>query len=150
MILTECEFDAPAVLGDAATIIVIEAGNPADVENLTLYVEPCGGYSDTYSELYADATEGGLLPNAVAPVAEWYIGTLAAGSVLTIDSVRRVVSLEDASGVPIGGLDTLEFTGLWEWVEGSGGACIRVALDSQDATVNPDTTIRVDIIRREL
>lgn len=150
MILTECDFDAPEVLGDTAAVIVIEAGSPNEVTDLTLYVEPCSGYSDTYTDIYADTTQGGLLPNAVAPTTEWFIGSLPAGAVLTIDSVRRIVTLQDSAGLPIGGLDTLEFTGLWEWVEGSGGACIRVALDSEGADVNPDTTLRVDVVRREL
>lgn len=168
-----CEFTSPIVLGDTVSVITINAGSGDTVTDITIYAEGCGdgtnncSYQDIYSgvacgppgsgctvpgtDIYCDLTEGGTLPNAMVTDTIYEITQIPAGHSLIIDAVERTVRLmQTGTNNQIGGLETLEFTGLFEWITSSGGGCINVCIDGSEAATNPDTTVLIETVDREL
>lgn len=152
-----CEFTSPIVLGDTVSVITINAGSGDTVSDITIYAEGCGdgtnncSYQDIYTDIYCDLTEGGTLPNAMVTDTIYEITQIPAGHSLIIDAVERTVRLmQTGTNNQIGGLETLEFTGLFEWITSSGGGCINVCIDGSEAATNPDTTVLIETVDREL
>lgn len=147
-----CEMTAPIVLGDSASVITINAGGPDAVTGIVIFAEGCGcGYQENYSDTYCDVTDGGANPDAAIVDTEYEIIEIPANSTLTIDAVERTVTLtETGTDNKIGGLDVMEWAGVFEWIEASKGGCIRICIDPGVANLNPDTTVSIDEYQREL
>lgn len=149
-----CEFTSPIMIGDSVAVITINAGSPDVVNDIAIYAEGCDcGYSDTYDDEYCDASEGGSFPNARITDTIYTLDELPAGHSLIIDAVERVIKVivtDSDPEVQIGGLDALEFSGVFQWIESAFGGCQRVCIDGSDAHVNADTTIEVETYDREL
>lgn len=144
-------FTAPIVLGDKAAIITINAGTPDAVNDIVINAEGCEcAYQDLYEE-YCDPTEGGQYPNASIVDTEYTITNIPAGHSLVIDAVAREVKLlETGTTNQVGGLESLTFMGLFDWIEAARGGCVQICLDGSGAHTNPDTTIDIETFSKEL
>lgn len=154
-----CEFQAPILVGDTAAVITIRAGSPDFVDDIVIRAEGCDdgagnncAYEDIYDDVYCDATEGGVYPNAKVSDVEYTINQIPPGHDLVIDAVERTVKLvESGTNHQVGGLEALSFNGLFEWIEASGGGCMRICIDATEAHTNADTVIvSVETLDREL
>jgi hypothetical protein len=109
------------------------------------------GYLMHNSDIYCDVTEGGLYPHASITDTSYELISLPAEHSLVIDAVEREVRLiETDTGLQVGGIDSLEFSGIFEWIEAAKGGCVRVCIDPTNATLNADTTVAVQRYDREL
>lgn len=150
MALTCCEFIGPAI-GDAAAVIVVRTGTGGDVTGLVIYADGCDcGYVDSYSDTYCDPTESGLFPDASITDTSYELGDLPPNAILTIDAVSETVTLTDETGiVQLGGIDFLDWAGLFEWITAAKRGCQAICMDDGDASTNPDTTIEISTYERE-
>jgi len=125
---TCCEFAGPGI-GDSSPVITVTTGGSAATD-VTIWAEGCEcGYTDIYGE-YCDVTEGGVYPNASITDTEYRIADLPANSMLVIDAVEEKVTLTDDEGmVQTGGVEALEWAGIFEWIRAAKGGCQRVCVD---------------------
>lgn len=117
----------------------------------------------TASDLVADAAAVLTFTAGVAPL-DNVVVTVTAGadestfavvdmpalSVLVVDSSRRTVELADADGAVIGGLDVVDFAGVFPWLTAGPGESLEVCVDAAGATFGAGASVRVDQVDREL
>lgn len=122
----------PEWTGDVAVVVEVTTGD--GVEGLTL------------SAAVPVADE---CPTERAPFAACTV-TLPANRTLRVDAARREVTVtETSSGLVVGGMDALTFTGLFRWIEV--GACTTVCVTVGGGTfTDGDTTVTVTTVAREL
>lgn len=151
-----CEFTGPAVVGDAAAVIVIESGTPNSIDGVLIYAEACvgaseGGYEDLYSDSYSDPTEGGLFPNARITDIVYEINDMPADAILTIDAAERTITLTDSTGnIDLSQLGVIDWNGLFEWIEAAKSGCQSICIDDSGGTVNANTAYSISTFDREL
>jgi hypothetical protein len=152
MAISCCDIVAPIRLGDSVAVITLVAGEPDPVSGIVFTAEGCDcGYAATYENIYCDVTEGGLYPHASITDTSYELISLPAEHSLVIDAVEREVRLiETDTGTQVGGIDSLDFSGIFEWIEAAKGGCVRVCIDPTNATLNADTTVAVQRYDREL
>lgn len=102
--------------GVTAAKVTVTATAAVSTE-IEIIAEPCGGYSDTYAANY-EGTAGVSYAEFRIPA-----GTLQAGYSMVVDSIERLVYLLDANGRVIAGMDALDFSGAFRWIETVSGGC---------------------------
>lgn len=119
-----CEFVVPsAVAADAAVRLTISAG--------------------------ADALDGVVITGTVDASTVTVVDLLPY-TTLVIDSSQRLVTATDADGVVIGGLDLIEFDGVFPWMVAPPGQTLEVCVDATAASFGAGATLKVEQIDREL
>lgn len=116
-----CEVMTAPVSADSAAVINIQAG-PTILDN----VEISGG----------DAA--------------YTLVALPALHHLYIDASRQTITVTDSTGVPIGAMNYLDFTGMFEWLEVAAGDALTVCVDATAATGTAGATLSIDQVDLEL
>lgn len=75
---------------------------------------------------------------------------LPAFATLVIDSSRRSVTATAADGTIVGGLDLVDFSGVFSWVVVSPGDTVELCVDASSATIDSGATVTVQQVDREL
>jgi hypothetical protein len=123
-------------IGDATTKIKITTGGPNWVTGVAISAAP----------LRSNET----CPSPSAPEVSFTIAQLPPGSILTIDGRTRTVQVTEMnSGLFVGGLDVVSTGGVpLDWIDI--GPCAQACICVKAATVNPNTTVQIEQIDREL
>jgi len=125
-----CSVKAP--IADHARVISVEYLGDQEVQSIATSTKTYigEGYLMHNSDTYCDVTEGGVYPNASITDTEYRIADLPANSMLVIDAVEEKVTLTDDEGmVQTGGVEALEWAGIFEWIRAAKGGCQRVCVD---------------------
>lgn len=124
-------------MSGAALRVTIRAGSPATIGSVAVTVKP---------------TAGGVCPVVASPTPcmSWTVTGLPPGTVLIVDGTTQTVEVrEESSGLLVGGLELLTFTGpfLWGDVSPCSQACVEA---TPTGTMNADSRVLVEMIRREV
>lgn len=125
-VAAECvTITAPALAADAALLLTIRSG----VSEMTGVV--------VSAEIDGETTS-------------FEIVDMPALSTLVIDAGRRFVTLTDSSGAAIGGLDVVDFDGIFPWMVAAPGQSMEVCIDATAGTFAGSATAQIDEVDREL
>lgn len=123
-------------MSGAALRITVRAGAPSVLSSVAVTVKP---------------TLGGVCPVTASPTpcASWTVTNLPPGKLLVVDGTTRTVEVRDeGSGLIVGGLEYLTFTGPFLW--GDVAPCSQVCVEATPTgTVNTDSRVLVELVRRE-
>jgi hypothetical protein len=124
-------------MSGAALRFTIRAGSPSIIGSVAVTVKP---------------TLGGVCPVSGNPAAcaSWTVAELPPGTVLVVDGTTQTVEVRvESSGVLLGGLEYLTFTGPFQFgdVAPCSQACI---VATPTGTMNTDSRVLVEMIRREV
>lgn len=128
------------VVGDAsgvrtAGVVTIYAGTGGPATDLHIVGEPGSGYSDTYTDTYDDFNGYYI---------DYTVATMPEGSTLVIDGALETVTLYNAGGAVIGGMEVLTIRGAFNWPVVWGGSTMRLCVNSPSGTLNADTAVTVE------
>lgn len=126
-----------AWMSGAALRFTIRAGAPSTIGSVAVLVRP---------------TLGSVCPPTGSPTAcaSWTVTGLAAGQVLVVDGTTQTVEVrEESSGLLVGGLELLTFTGPFSF--GDVAPCSQVCVQATPSgTMNANSRVLVEMIRREV
>lgn len=131
-----CVLEPASGIGDAASRITLRAGQVGGtVSGIEITAGP-------YS---------GSCPTGADPTISYTVDYLRRGTELVIDASNKSVTLTDtATGDAVGGLDSLDFSGLFQWMAAGQSDALCVCIDASGATLNAGTLLLVERIDREL
>lgn len=107
--------------------------------------------SDVYSDRYCDVEEAGAFPGATITDLSYTISDMPANHTLVIDAAEESVTLtNDNTGKQVGGIDVLDWIGLFEWIRAAKSGCQRICVGIDGATINEGSTdVKIETIDRE-
>lgn len=132
-----CAVTPDATIGDTALRLTLRAGQ----------------VGSSVRDVEVTATFDSACPSSEDAAFAFTVETLPKGAELVIDASTRTVTVTDAlSGEAVGGLDVLDFDGIFDWsaLEAQQGEQLCVCVDATGASLNHGTRLLVEQIPREL